>query len=127
MPLQFINIHGQAVDPTSPIYAAKKRAPKEEKSETFSRGLCVSGFSPEMIERAKAEHEVKAAASRARGKELDPFTVDAHIRQAKPKKLPRRFHVADAAQQYAQMLVSAGWVGVTVQHDRPKGKGGANA
>jgi hypothetical protein len=120
MPLQFVNINGQSVDPSSPVYAAKKRAPKEEKPENFCRGLCVAGFSPEMIERAKAEHEVKSAASRARGKELDPFAVEAHIRQAKPKKLPRRFHIADAAHQYAQMLANAGWVGVTVQHDRPK-------
>jgi hypothetical protein len=124
MPIQFVNINGEPIDPAAAASATKKRAAKAEKPENFSRGLCVAGFSPAAIEIAKFEHDVKSAASRARGKEMEPFTVEAHIKAARPKKLPRRFHVADAAQQYAQMLVNAGWVGVTVQHDKPKsGKG----
>jgi hypothetical protein len=120
MPLSFVNINGAPVDPASPIYAKKKKASKAERDEHYSRGLCVCGFSPEMILAAEASHGHKAAEAKAKGKDLPAFTVEAHIKKAKPKKLPRRFHIAEAAQQYAQMLSEAGWVGVEVKHDRPK-------
>lgn len=93
---------------------------------TRSAGFTVSGFSPEHLvkaEKQRGEDIAFAKAWNAEHKECamrvpPPWDAELYIRTARPiRARSRPYEIESAADQCAEMLRKAGWLGVRVEQD----------
>lgn len=100
MPITYVNIHGQVINPEAGAAKAKPRVAATR--DSYHKGFLAVGFSPAQLERAKSEHERQAT-----GK---PFIEAAYMAKAKPTKIRSKpYEVAEAAQQAVTMAEKSGW------------------
>ena len=58
MPITYVNIHGQVINPAGGASKAKPKAARS--TDSYHKGFMAVGFSPAQLERAKDEHDRQA-------------------------------------------------------------------
>lgn len=110
--MSFVDIHGnplQIGDRYSHI--PKKRVVAKDEREKKHLGFAVTGYSPEMMSEAAADHQ----AAVSRGEIEGEFSADTFMNGHKPRKARSApYSMSDSAAQCAEMLRKAGWLRVTV-------------
>lgn len=100
MPITYVNIHGEVINPAAGAAKAKPKASRS--SDSYHKGFMATGFSPEQLERARIEHEKQAT-----GK---PFIEAAYMAKARPTKIRSKpYEIAEAASQAVAMAEKSGW------------------
>lgn len=100
MPITYVNIHGQVINPAGGATKAKPKASRS--TDSYHKGFAAVGFSPARLERAKDEHDRQAT-----GK---PFNEAAYMAKARPTKIRSKpYEIAEAATQAVAMAERLGW------------------
>lgn len=118
MPLTFVNYRGERVS-TAAVHQPVCPKVGTEVVE-IHKGFQAEGFTPAMIEAARAEREEVNVLRRETGREpLPPFDDEAWMRQSKPKKL-KVYAIESAARECCRLAEHAGWRNCRVTELRKK-------
>ncbi len=110
--MSFVDINGNPISIGSrQSHVAKKKATTKDEREKRHMGFSVTGFSPESLANAEAEHNKCVSRGEAEGS----FDPDAFMNGHKPQKARSApYSMPDSANQCAEMLRKAGWLRVAV-------------
>ncbi len=126
-PVTYVNVDGQKIDP-SLMALSQPKIKRTVTKKVGHFGFVVKGIPPGALEDAEAHHELlleeQAASLRilqAKGmtwsvdyKPLGPWSETEWPRKATPKRAHKPFEIPEAAHKFAELVVKAGWLRVTV-------------
>lgn len=112
VPLDVVDGNG---NPWRPVAVTAKRPPPVEKKNWFG-GYHIYGFTQEMIDAARTDHDKRNDQLRKDGKPtLGPFSETQYLHTHKPAKLSGKPYMLEGpAYQYAELQRKAGRINVVV-------------
>lgn len=112
MPIEHVNIHGFAWNPSEASIKPKKKV-KREAPEEFHKGWLVEGVPPGAIEEAQAMHLKNTAALRVAGQAVRDFDRENWLMNARAKRLRAKpYEIKDGATACKELAEKAGWLRV---------------
>lgn len=130
--MSYVNHKGEPVCPAA--LAHQQAKPKQTRGTLkrtddrsvakVSEGFLVTGFSPEHLAQGERDHAIAVDLAHSHNAHNPtkpvavpgPWSEEAYMRKAKPKRVRTRpYEIASAADQCAEMAKKAGWKGVRIE------------